>query len=594
MFGSTASATPQPAGAVPPGRWVASRGFLVATLVVAALLRLWHLFSLRELPIFDVLILDSRHYDAWAQRIVAGDWLSRTGVGSGAFYMDPLYPYFLAGLYRLFGRDLVLVRLVQVALGVGTCGLTAIIGRRTGGAWVGNVAALAVALYRPLIFNEVELEKTALGVFLVTAALALLLRPGLASRAAAGALMGLASLTRGNVLLLAPLAAVWLLFEAAPKTGWRERLLGAPGRRAAALLLAFGAVLAPVTWRNHHVSGEWILTTYGGGANLYLGHNPLNRSGGFEHLPFVRSNPEYEEVDFRAAAEARAGRTLSAREVSAYWTREALAHIAAHPLQTLKVTWRKWVLFWMDAELPDGWDLRFLARFSPPLAWPLPTLAWLLPLAAVGAAVEARARREARLLVGFVALYGGAVTLFIVFSRYRAHVVPALAVLAALGVAHLLDRARVRDYRRLALTAVAAALVLGFSLSGRRLTDSKRVDEAQQYVDLAAIYFDRGDLVRAGDVVERAVREHPESPTALCALGRFYLARNEAKAAAEAFGRCVQVAPRHPDSWYFLGQAREGVGDPAGAADAYRKQLELIPGHRAARDRLTFLFGTAP
>ena len=175
-------------------RLVSSNGFLTATLVLAAVLRAVHIFALKKLPVFDVLILDSWMYDEWAQRIASSDWLG----GARAFYMDPLYPYFLAVLYRLFGRDLLVVRLVQASLGVGTCALVAVLGRRVAGRSVGNVAALLMAVSRPAIFQEGEIEKTALGMFLVTAALVLALRPSLRSRFAAGATMGLAALARGN------------------------------------------------------------------------------------------------------------------------------------------------------------------------------------------------------------------------------------------------------------------------------------------------------------------------------------------------------------------------------------------------------------
>jgi hypothetical protein len=111
--------------------------WLALVLTLAAGLRLAHVLALRDTPWFDHLVVDPGYYDQWAQRLAAGDWL-----GERAFYMDPLYPYALAGLYRLFGRDLLLVRLVQVVLGVGSCWLVASIGTRVGGRRIGLVAAL--------------------------------------------------------------------------------------------------------------------------------------------------------------------------------------------------------------------------------------------------------------------------------------------------------------------------------------------------------------------------------------------------------------------------------------------------------------------
>ena len=59
---------------------------------------------------------DSRSYDLWAQEIARGHWL-----GDRVFYQAPLYPYFLATLYWLFGHHLFMIRVVQIILGATSC-----------------------------------------------------------------------------------------------------------------------------------------------------------------------------------------------------------------------------------------------------------------------------------------------------------------------------------------------------------------------------------------------------------------------------------------------------------------------------------------
>src|SRR5213593_2087966 len=189
-------------------RSLESRWWLVATVALATTLRAAHVLSLRATPWFDHLVVDPEYYDEWARRLAAGGWL-----GERPFYMDPLYPYFLGVIYRLCGRDLLLVRLVQVALGAGSCALVAVIGRRVGGAAIGALAALGFALYKPDIFYVAEVDKTCLSVFLTAAALALALGPSLPARFAAGFTLGLAALTRANFLLFAPLGILVFLME---------------------------------------------------------------------------------------------------------------------------------------------------------------------------------------------------------------------------------------------------------------------------------------------------------------------------------------------------------------------------------------------
>src|SRR5512144_1027813 len=83
---------------------------------VAFAVRLVHIWQLRRSPFFDVLLGDSRGYDEWARRIAGGEWIGRE-----VFYQAPLYPYVLGVIYALTGRHLLVVRLMQAALGSLSC-----------------------------------------------------------------------------------------------------------------------------------------------------------------------------------------------------------------------------------------------------------------------------------------------------------------------------------------------------------------------------------------------------------------------------------------------------------------------------------------
>lgn len=568
------------------GGFLGSRTLLAAILALAAALRLAHVLALRRLPLFDLLVVDSAAYDAWAQRIAAGDWL-----GSGVFYQDPLYPYALALLYRVFGHDLLAVRIVQVALGVGTCALVAFIAHRAAGRVAGNLAALLLAVLGPAIFQEAEIDKTAIGVFLLTASFALALDPRLRARVGAGALLGLATLTRGNLLLVAPLAAVTFALQgreravAAHPAGLAARLRAfartPSARGAAAFLAGFSLVLSPVALRNHHFSGEWIPTTYGAGAVFYTGNNPANASGGFEHVPFVRSDAAYEEGDFRAAAEARSGRRLSPGEISAFWFGEGIRHVLANPGFALTVTLRKVALFLSDYELPDAWDMYFLARYSPVLRLPLLSMAWLIGLATLGIVAAWRRSEIVRLLTGFTAVYTLAVIAFFVFSRYRLYVAPSLAALGAIGVVTLWERVRAGELRRAIPAIAAGAALTAFSLSGIGVPPKR--EHLYSFVTLANLYEARGDMPSAKRLLLEALSRDPDAPEVLCGLGRLHLAERDPSGGIELLRRCVVVDPAFPDGWYWVGVAEFRTGNPGAAEQAFLRQLAIVPGHQESR-----------
>ena len=135
---------------------------LLTICLVALAIRLIHLWQIRPSPWFDVLMGDARGYDAWAQRIAGGEWL-----GTEVFYQAPLYPYCLGALYALFGRDLLIVRLVQALLGALAAVLLGRSAARLVSPRAGLIAGLGYALYAPAIFFDGLLQKATLDGFLM-------------------------------------------------------------------------------------------------------------------------------------------------------------------------------------------------------------------------------------------------------------------------------------------------------------------------------------------------------------------------------------------------------------------------------------------
>ena len=206
--------------------------------LVAVTVRLLHLFAFRDTALFDVLMGDARAYDAWAQRLAAGDW-----VGTEVFYQAPLYPYFLGAIYALAGRDLLIVRIVQALIGSASAVLLALAAERMASRRVGWAAGLGLALYAPAIFLDLLLQKSVLDLFficltlwLVAGLIAAPTRTGL--WAGLGAALGALSLTRENALALVLVAFIWSLSKTAHEEHEgnheeHEGRHGGPGTRAA-------------------------------------------------------------------------------------------------------------------------------------------------------------------------------------------------------------------------------------------------------------------------------------------------------------------------------------------------------------------------
>lgn len=535
----------------------------VAVAVVATVVRLVYLVELRATPWWSQLVVDPEYYDAWARRIAAGDWL-----GSRAFYMDPLYPYVLAVVYRLGGHDLWLGRLLNVVCSVGACVLTALLGRRVGGPTAGVIAGLGLALYEPDVFFTGELDKTSLSMLLVAGALVLFLSRArrLASRAAAGVVLGLAVLTRANLMLFAPLGALALVLDPAE----RGRVAGGLPRGVAVALLflvGFGAALAPVTWRNHHVAGEWVLTTTQLGQNFYTGNNPENPYGAYGVVSFVRANPHFEEEDFHAAAEARAGRPLDAAATSWFWLRAGLAHIVAEPAFALRAFARKAALFWNDFEISDSQDQYLVERDARILRLPLLGFGEVAAFAVLGFVATARASRAARLLAAFVLLYGATLVAFFLFARYRVQVVPALLPLAAVGFLDLAARLGARVPSRVAVAVALLALAgwSSFHTIGIFSKDHPNVVEMRMR-HLADAYMTAGDPERAMAALREAIPGCTHGcPWALADLFAIYEKTGRFEEGVVYFARFTRDHPEQADVPGYLAELRARAAGAAGS-----------------------------
>ena len=131
-----------------PGRteWFAAAGIGLLGLV----LRLAHLQQIRANdPFFDRPSVDGRVYHEWAIQIAGGQWL-----GEEPFFMAPLYPYFLSGIYWVFGPSFLVPRLVHCLLGAATCVLVWRLAREFFDRRVSLLSGALAAFYSMFLFYE--------------------------------------------------------------------------------------------------------------------------------------------------------------------------------------------------------------------------------------------------------------------------------------------------------------------------------------------------------------------------------------------------------------------------------------------------------
>jgi len=369
-------------------------------------------------------------------------------------FYPPLYPYFIAILQRVFGT-LAGILWAQAALGTLLVPAVGRAGRLAFGAKVGLVAAALTAVYPDFVWFSVRFWSETLFVVLLWWALEQLLRAdasgSLTASGVAGALFGLATLTRELALYLVPLAALWLL---------RGRLLGVhaaprPGALARAALFASCLLLtlAPWTIRNAIVFHAFIPVSTMGASNLWQGNVPIT------HLEVHATLDEAGDP----VARDRLARRLA-------W--EAIR--ARQPLWVFEKLRGQMPEFWKaDSEIVDHYvGRRACGALPPAAALALEALVVapylvLLGLSLVGLA-RLRSAPGAILLLAMLAAYNLAHVVAYATPRFRLPVLPVVFLLAALALVAPREgvRAPLRGWRvgGLILLAVLAALVVAATL----------------------------------------------------------------------------------------------------------------------------------
>jgi len=101
--------------------------------------------------------------------------------------------------------------------------------------------------------------------------------------------------------------------------------------------------------------------------------------------------------------------------------------------------------------------------------------------------------------------------------------------------------------------------------------------------NLAAIYYDRGDLVRAGHEWELALAGKPDNVVTMNALGMLYTQQGRYADAAAMIQRAIAAKPLWGPAHYNYGLLLQKTGEPEKASEEFKLAVELSPLDATAR-----------
>jgi 4-amino-4-deoxy-L-arabinose transferase-like glycosyltransferase len=407
-----------------PALWIVLAGAFVLRLAAAVLVQHWVGGHPGRLCLIEG---DAESYWALARHIARGEDYAVFEPPRYVLRM-PGFPLLLAAGIKLFGEQMLAIRVLLAAVGTAACGLVY---------WLAlelfdRATALRACLFASvlpsfIVFSVLLLSETPFAAMLLVSliALAKLVKletggwansrqpvDGLAARdsrraiglsVVAGVLIGLATLVRPTWLLAGPGFVFFYLLIA------RNRSRAAI--HSGLLLAALAVTLLPWTIRNWYVTGHFVPTTLWVGPSLYDGLNP--DATGASDMTF-----EDEWGFYRHESEYEADR---------HYRRLAWEFARANLGQALSLAWKKLGRFWNPA--PNAEQFGHWA-----VAGTLAVLTVVLYVLAIRGGWSVRHSLWRWLIPASPAVYFSLVHLVFVGSvRYRLPAEYALVVLAAAG-----------------------------------------------------------------------------------------------------------------------------------------------------------------
>jgi Flp pilus assembly protein TadD/4-amino-4-deoxy-L-arabinose transferase-like glycosyltransferase len=504
---------------------------------------------------------DSAYYVSLAHGVLGADPAS----AGHAFFVAPLYVYFLAGAIAVLRSELS-VRVLQIVLGTAAVWLI----HRTARDWFGERAALLAAALAAgtglFTFHEILLLHAALDPFLTALVLFAVGRAVIARDArwflAAGVAIGLQALNRPNAIAYAAVVAAGSVLT------WRTR----EGlRHAAAFACGVALILAPVTLRNYARTGELVIISSHGGLNFYIGNNP-DADGTYRAISGITPSIAGQAGDAQRVASEALGHKAGDAETSGYFYDRALEWMGREPGQAARLWLTKAAYVLNAAELTLDYSF---AYYQQDEATPLRVLrvgAWVLvPLGAVGLfARRTRSNAGYWLWAAFLPTYALTVVAFFVSSRYRMPLLVPLAIGAGAAIDRAIESWRERQVRAL---VPAAVLVAGLSVVSNydlRLDDGRWEERTAMVVAL----IDQGRFAEAEAAISRFAPTQPDRALLYAQAGRAYREHRQADRAIVHFQTALALDTARPEINLALGQTLLDTGRAADAVPHLRRAYD--------------------
>jgi len=541
-------------------------------------------FAFPEASSTAALSIDALYHYNWASSIASGEILA-----NAPYFRAPLYPIILAILLKMSGGSLIFVRIVQFMAGCLMLIYSYRLAEKVADKRAAITACLLLTLYPVMTYSEGELLLDAIFSLFALISLYYFL-PDINGRQRpiyTGLFLALAAITRPTVLVFIPFAIIYLLLYRK-----RECSVGFRLKKTIGFLAVIAVIIAPVTIVNYVTSHQFILISYQGGVNFYIGNNS-QADGLTASLPPVGENWTLEDAAYLAQKDT--GKKLSHSEQSSYWYEKGIDYIRSYPKASALLLIKKIYYAFSGHEISNNRPLDE-AIFQNPLLRLLPVrFSLIIPLAILPLLLGLRERKGLIILYSVILIYGMVISVYFVNSRFRLPLVPLLAILAGTGIVTIYDTIRARRFSyRLFMAILAASLVFAtitadiypekfsnpqyglflrgnISLRGADYrTAAARFDSLSRmapyfersFLNLGIAYLKMGQVTSAADAFRQEFAHNPYSAEAANNLGVIFLLERNSDSARHYFTMALELKPYYREAAINYLRTVDGLASP--------------------------------
>lgn len=382
------------------------RNFLMAWLGLAALLRLAFVIKTGSGGLSP---------DSWDWMNTA--WRMASGEGFGGSWRPPGYIFYLAGIFTVFGKSIIAVKLFNVLLGTATALFAYLTAKILFNLRTARYTAALISFYPYLIAYAGDALSETFMAFILAAAVYLIARaserPSWKNLAAAGLLMGCTALTKSTALPFLLLACAWLW--------WRT------GKFRAGFLAGVFMLLTILPWsmRNYFQLNGYVMPV---STPWYTFYGSCSDAAIRVEMMGEQDSPQVAQIEPENWAYAS---SLPLPERDKYCREKSIEWIKNNPYQFTYLLYMRVKHYW---------------RLYPMMAYrwqkyaAMATSGIYIPLCFLGMLLSLRSFRKTSLLIALLGAYTLVHMFFVVTLRYRIPTDPFIIMFAAYALSRLFGK----------------------------------------------------------------------------------------------------------------------------------------------------------